>query len=141
MSASLTRVIVSIGDDIDVLPTSDHLEALQLQAAVRRAFARPQIVLVAVPGADEMNFLLGEFLPDPGAVRSQDVLDLMHEQALAGRPALMPAQIFVCIELALPMKDADLATVVLDDATFAIRKLRNAGNENFGHRKSMARTA
>src|SRR6185312_4197548 len=97
MSASLScvRSRVSACNDIDILPAPDHVEAFQLQAAVRRAFTGLEIVIVAVPRAHEMNFILGETLALPGPVGREHVLDLVHDDAFAGGAALVHAQVLV----------------------------------------------
>src|SRR5581483_2145963 len=96
-------------------------------------FARLQVVFVAVPRADEMNFGIGKRLADPGAVGADYVLDLVHDQPFASRAALVHAEIFIGVESTLPVKHADLAPRVRDDAALAIGKLRGLGNKYFRH--------
>jgi hypothetical protein len=72
-------------------PAPHHLEAFQPQPAVGRALADLEIVFVAVPGAQKMDFMLGKLLPVPATVGPDHVLDLVHEEALAGRSALVQA--------------------------------------------------
>jgi hypothetical protein len=45
----------------------------------------------------------------------------------------MQAEIFIGVEPALPMKDADLAPGMGDDPALAIGKLRDFGDEHFRH--------
>src|SRR5262245_46769102 len=66
-------------------------------------------------------------------IRLEHVLNLMHEHALAGRPALMHAQILVGIELAAPAKHADLDVAVKHDAAAAVLERRGLAYGNFGH--------
>src|ERR1700732_61363 len=117
------------GNDIDVLAAPHHRKRLELQPPVRRAFAGHDVVFVAVPGADEMRLGLGEPLPVPGAVGPQHVLDLVHDDALARRAALMDAQVLVGVEAALPVEHADLDPVVGDDAPVAVGGLGGLGAE------------
>src|SRR4029077_17232179 len=65
--------------------------------------------------------------------RRKHVLDLMHEHALAGRPALMHAQILVRIELAAPAKHADLDVAVKHDAAAAVLEGRGLAHGHFCH--------
>src|SRR5690348_15548858 len=135
ISVSLGRAppVGSVGDDIDVLSAPNHFKALQPQIAVAGAFAGFQVIFVAVPGTHKMNFVVGEPLPMPGAVRTEHIFDLVHQHAFAGRSALMQAQVLVGIERALPMEHADLTAFVADDAPLAVGKLRDVGDEDFRH--------
>jgi hypothetical protein len=45
----------------------------------------------------------------------------------------MQAHILIGIEFALPMKHADLASRMADNAAFAVGELRGFGNEHFRH--------
>src|SRR5215470_5234192 len=137
MSTLLRRSFASMGisacDDIDVLPAPDDFKVFQLQLAIGDAFAGLEIILVAVPWADEVNFVTGKLLPDPTAIGAKDILDLVHDDAFAGRSALMDAQILVRVELALPVKHSDLATLVRHDTSFAVGKLRDFSDKQFRH--------
>src|SRR5215470_3260683 len=137
MSASLGRspkgAIASVCDDIDVLSAPNHVEPFQLQAPVGSTFAGREIIFVAVPGADEMHFIAGKLLPEPAAIRSDHVLDLVHHDALTSWPALMHTQVLVSIELAFPMEDADLAPAMGHNTAFALGKLRDLGDKYLRH--------
>src|SRR5215471_15423810 len=144
MSASLLSSVSSC-DDIDVLPAPDDVEAFEFQASIGGALAGFQVVFIAVPRADEMDVRLREFLPDPSAVRSEHILDLVHDDAFAGRPTLMHAEVLIGVELALPVEHANLAPLMADDAAFAVGELLGLGDKDFRHairplvqRKSMA---
>ena len=54
-------------------------------------------------------------------------------QALAGRAALVQAQVGIGVELALPVEHADVVGAVLDDLAIAVREIRNLGDKDFGH--------
>src|SRR5690242_17615896 len=98
MSVSLGRAIASVCDDIDILPAPDHDEAFQLQASVGSTFTCRDIILVAMPGADEMHFIAGKLLPEPAAIRADHVLDLVHHEAFTSRSALMHTEVLVSVE-------------------------------------------
>src|SRR5476649_2200167 len=120
ISASLMRASASTCNDIDILPAPEHRKAFQFQLTVGGAFAGFQIVFVAMPRADEMNFISRKLLPAPGPVGSNHILDLVHHHAFAGRSALMHAQVLIGVEFPLPMEHADFARPVTHDAAFAI---------------------
>src|SRR5262249_42409999 len=82
-------------DDIDVVPLLQHLVLPQLQFAVGHAFAGLHVVLVAVPGTDEMHLGVGEKEPARRLVRHEPLFDLRDREPLAGRPALVEAEIAV----------------------------------------------
>src|SRR6516162_5364534 len=106
---SRARVIVTAsGDDIDVLAPAHHVERLELEMPVGHAFAGRDVVFVAVPRAHEVCLGVGEFVPMPGTVGAEHVLDLVHDDALARGAALMDAEILVGVILALPVEHADL---------------------------------
>src|SRR4051794_18736338 len=129
------------GADIDVFPAPHDVERLEPQPPVRRALAGFQIVLVAMPGADEMNFV-GKLLAMPGAVGAKHILDLVHDDAIARRAALVHAEILVGVEFSLPAEHADLEPVMLDDAAIAVGQLGGFGDEDFPHlRASLLATA
>src|SRR6266852_2317637 len=111
-SPAMTSCGRGLVDDIDVLAAAEHLKGLEAQPPVRRALAGLEVVLVAVPRADEVHLVGREPVPVPGAVGRQHVLDLVHDDALAGRPALMNAQVLVGVEPPLPVEHADLDAVM-----------------------------
>jgi hypothetical protein len=86
-----------------------------------------------VPRADEVDLGVGECLADHGLVGSKHVLDLVHDQALAGRAALVQAQVRIGVTRAMPVQHADVVGAVPDDAPLAVGELRNLGDEDFSH--------
>src|SRR5262249_8938343 len=105
----------------------------EAQIAVARALAGLDVVLVAVPGAHEVRLVGGETLAEPGLVGPEHILDLVHDHAFAARPALAQAEILIGVELALPMKHADLAAIVKHDAAVAFGKVFYLLDEHFRH--------
>src|ERR1700704_4423236 len=87
--------IAALRDDIDLVSLLHHLVAPQLELAVGDAFAGLDVVLVAVPRADEMRLGVGEVEPLRGPVGHDALFDLGDDQSLAGRAALMQAIIAV----------------------------------------------
>src|SRR5262245_56740856 len=116
LSRSPAGARASTCDDINVLPAPHDVEALELQASIRGAFAGGEIIFVAMPGADEMNFFGCKFLTEPGAVGADDVFHLVDHEAFTSRSALVHAKVLIGVELALPMEDADFAALVDRDA-------------------------
>src|SRR4029077_3601060 len=90
------------GDDVEIGAASHDLIGLQAQRAFACAFAVLDVVFVAVPGADEVRLVGGELLPEPGLVRPEHVLDLVHDHAFAAGAALVQSGIVIGVELALP---------------------------------------
>src|SRR5262245_43643038 len=84
----------SSGDDKNVVAAPHDVEFLQLEPPVADAFAGLELVLVAVPRADEM-YLVGEDLPLIGAVGGDHVGHAVDHDALAGRSAGMDAIVAV----------------------------------------------
>jgi len=72
-----------------------------------------------------------KFLAQPTAIGTDHVIDLVHHDAFAGRPALMNAQVLISIELALPMENTDFSPIVSHNAAFAIRKFCGFGDKYF----------
>ena len=72
----------------------------------------------------------------PGAVRRQHVLDLVHDHALAGRSALVGAEILIGVEPALPVKHADL-----DVTCVTMRRSPSGSSDNFATNTSVTRTS
>src|ERR1700730_12190686 len=120
------------GDDENVVAAPDHLEPLQSQPPVADAFAGFELVLVAVPGTDEMP-LVGERLPLIAAVRRDHVDHPVDHQALAGRPAGMDAVVAVGEIVAVLVEHADLRLPGDDDAPVAVPHFRRLGDEAFRH--------
>src|ERR1700736_1365067 len=130
MSPSL---IASAGEDIDVFPAPHDVEGFEPQPPVGRALAGLQVVFVAMPGADEMNLVRREFLAMPASVGTENVLDLVHDDALARRAALMHAEILVGVKFSLPAKDANLEPIMRHDAALTIRQFGGFGDKDFPH--------
>src|SRR5665213_2044623 len=81
--------------DVDAAFALDHGEALQPQPLVGGALAALELVFVAVPGTDDMHLALIEALTEQRLVGAEHVLHLRQHYALAGRSALMDAQIAI----------------------------------------------
>src|SRR5262249_61747380 len=90
--------VATSGNDIDVLAAAHDRKRFELEAAVRRAFAGHDIVLIAVPGAHEMRLGRGKPLAVPGAVRAEHVLDLVPDDGLARGAGLVDGLVVVCVE-------------------------------------------
>src|SRR5262245_19347313 len=84
--AGLLRVfaVALLRDDIDVVSPLHDLVAAQLELAVGDAFAGLDVVLVAVPRADEVRLGVGEVEALRGLVGQDPLFDLGDDQALAG---------------------------------------------------------
>ena len=113
-------------------PRSNHVEFLQLELAIADTDAGFQLVLVAVPRADEMHFV-GERLPLIGAVGADDVEHLVDHQALAGRAAGVDAVIAVGVIGAVLVEHADFLLAGADDTPVAVRQFGHFGDEPFCH--------
>src|ERR1700722_15577415 len=87
--------VAALRDDIDLIPLLHHLVAAQLELAVGDAFAGLDVVLVAVPRADEVRLGVGEIHALRGLVGHDPLFDLGDDQPLAGRAALVQAVIAV----------------------------------------------
>src|SRR6202034_3460906 len=79
----------SLGEDINVVSLADDLILFQFQPAIARAFPGFDIVFHAMPGTDEVHFVLGEIESHRGLIRTQAFLDLGDGQTLAGGAALV----------------------------------------------------
>src|SRR3954447_1948636 len=128
-----SMTLSSAGDDEEIGTAAHDLIGFQAQRAVACAFARFDVVFVAVPGADEVRLVGGELLPEPSLVRPQHVLDLVHDHAFAAGAALVQAQIVIGVELALPVEHPDLAAVMKHDAAVAFGKVLDLLDEHFRH--------
>src|SRR5215211_1596774 len=122
-----------LGDDIDIIPLLDHLVLAQFEPAVADELAGPEVVFVAVPGTHEVHLAVGEVEPARGLVRHDPLFHLGNDQAFAGGPALMQADIAVGIELAVVPEHADLAISGEDDAALAIVDFRSLTDKLLGH--------
>src|SRR5580658_1722480 len=113
-----------LGDDIKVFSLLHRLVLLQLHLAIADALAGLHVVFHAVPGADEVHFVLGEEQAHGGLVGAQPLLDLGDGQAFAGRAALMQAEIAVSEEFALMAEHADLVVANEHDPAVAVLEFR-----------------
>src|SRR5262245_51613364 len=125
--------VAALRDDINVVSPLHDLVAAQLELAVGDAFAGLDVVLVAVPRADEVRLGVGEVEALRGLVGHDPLFDLGDDQALAGRAALMQAVIAVGVELAAVPEHADLGIAHEHDAAVAVLELGCLANELLGH--------
>src|SRR5208282_6657561 len=82
-----------IGDDKHLAAALHDRIAAQPEPPVADAFAGRQMIFITMPGADDMHVCVGELLPHEGAVGGEDILDLVHENPLANRAALMHTEV------------------------------------------------
>src|SRR5215475_3678109 len=138
-NTSLACLSVSAGrsstsdDDIDASLALHHLEALQPQARVRRAFTSEQLVFPAVPGAHDVRIIVVIGLTDIRLVRREQLDHLALNHALAGGAALMQAMVAVGIVRTGVPVDADLEPILTHDADVPIAHLNIVANENLAH--------
>src|SRR5262249_16468216 len=125
--------VAVLRDDIYVVSTLHDLVAAQLELAVGDALAGLDVILVAVPRADEVRLGVGEVEALRGLVGHDPLFDLGDDQALAGRAALVQAVIAVGVELAAVPEHADLGTADEHDAAVAVLELGCLANELLGH--------
>src|ERR1700686_4533284 len=131
--AFATIFAARLGDDIKILAFLHGLVLFQLHLAVADALAGLHVVFHAVPRADEVHLVFGEEQPHRGLVGTQPLLDLGDGQALAGRAALVQAEIAVGVEFALMAEHADLVVANEDDAAISVLELRKLCDELFRH--------
>src|SRR5215472_5356791 len=125
--------VAALRDDINVVSLLHHLVAPQLEPAVGDAFAGLDVVLVAVPGADEVGLGVREVEALRGLVGHDALFDLGDDQPLAGRAALVQAVIAVGVEFAAVLEHADLGVAHEHDPAVAVLELRRLANELLGH--------
>src|SRR5215467_1107392 len=116
----------------DVVAAPHHLVFAQLEPAVGGALAGLDVVLVAVPRADEMQ-LVGEGLALVGAVGPDDVDHLVDQDSLAGGSAGVQAVVAVGVIVAVLEEHADLVLAGNDNATVAVLELGGLGDKALGH--------
>src|SRR5579862_8478006 len=129
--AFATIFAARLGDDIQILALLHGLVFLQLHLAVADALAGLHVVFHAVPRTDEVHFVFGEEQAHRGLVGAQPLLDLGDGQALAGRAALVQAEIRVSVEFAFVLEDADLVIADEDDAPIAVLEFGKFRDELF----------
>src|SRR5580704_2088112 len=122
-----------LGDDIKILAFLHRLVLFQLHLAVADALAGLHVVFHAVPRADKVHLVFGEEQAHRGLVGAQPLLDLGDGQALAGRAALVQAEIAVGVEFALVPEHADLVVAHKDDPPIAVLEFRKLCDELFRH--------
>src|SRR5260221_9795329 len=83
--------------DINLVPFLDHFVFAQLELAVGDAFAGLEVILIAVPGAHEVEFGIGEIQALRGFIGHDALFDLGDGETLEGRPALVRAVVEVCL--------------------------------------------
>ena len=86
-----------------------------------------------MPRADEVHFGLREVEALRCLVGTQPLLDLGDGEALAGRAALMQAEIAVGVELAFVAEDADLVLAGENDPAIAVLELSGLTDVLLGH--------
>src|SRR5258708_34489854 len=106
--------------DINLVPFLDHFVFTQLELAVGDAFAGLDVILIAVPGAHEVEFGLGEIQALRGLVGHDALFDFGDGEPLAGRSALVQAVVAIGIESAVFPEHADL--MVAEEHDTAVRK-------------------
>src|SRR5262245_40540763 len=133
--AGLLRVlaVALLRDDINVVSPLHDLVAAQLELAVGDALAGLDVVLVAVPRADEVRLGVGEVHALRGLVGHDPLFDLGDDQALAGRAALVEAVVAVGVKFAAVLEHADLGVADEYNAANAVLELGCLANDLFSH--------
>src|SRR5436190_4293105 len=98
------------------------LDAAQPRAGVAGVAPRAHVVLVAVPGADDVQ-LVGEVVAEAALLLVETLDDPVHQHALAHRPAGVRAAVLPGIEPAVQAEDPDLGAVHVDDDTAAFQNI------------------
>ena len=86
-----------------------------------------------MPGADDVHVVLIESLAEEDAAVADAVHHLRHAQPLAGRPALMRAEVTVGVVFVAMADDADFLGPDLDQPHAAFGDLAVFANQHFGH--------
>src|SRR5262249_16348990 len=121
--------VAVLRDDIHVVSALHSLVAAQLELAVGDALAGLDVVLVAVPRADEVGLGVGKVKALRGLVGHDPLFHLGDDQALAGRAALVQAVIAVGVEFAAVLEHTDLGVADEHDAAIAVLELGCLANE------------
>src|SRR5713101_6864803 len=119
--------------DINFVPLLDHFVFAQPELAIGDAFSGLDVVLIAVPGAHEVEFGIGEIQALRGLVGHDAFFHFGDRQPLAGRPALMQAVVAVSIKGAVFPEHTDLMVADEDDTAVAILELGNLADEFLIH--------
>src|SRR6266540_2695470 len=131
-ASSVSDQVVS-GDDIDLVSALLGLVPSEASAAVAGAAPGLDIVLPTVPGADDMDLVVGEPLAEEAVVLGEDRLDFADQDAFADRAAHVQAGVLERIEAAVSLEDDDLSTVGGDDPALLIVEVRHSAGKPFGH--------
>src|SRR5262249_6511916 len=125
--------VAALRDDINVIPFLHDLVLAQLHPAVGHALAGLHVVFHAVPRAHEVHLGVGEVEAARGLVGHDPLFDLGNRQSLAGRAALVQAEIAVGVVFALFLEYADLVLAHKNDAAVAVFHLRRLTDELLSH--------
>src|SRR3954462_5357093 len=90
------------------------LDAAQPRARLAGVAPRADVVLVAVPGADDVQ-LVGEVVAEAALLVVETLDDPVHQHALADRPAGVRAAVLPGVEPAVQAEDPDFRAVHVDD--------------------------
>src|SRR5215470_2244237 len=131
----VTLAAAVLRTDINLVPLLDHFVFAQPESAIGDAFAGLDVILIAVPGAHEVEFGVGEIQPLRGLIGHDALLHLCDRQPLAGRPALVQAVVAISIKSAVFPEDADLMIAEEHNTTVAILELGNFADKFFSHSK------
>src|SRR5215470_1048909 len=131
----VTLAAAVLRTDINLVPLLDHFVFAQPESAIGDAFAGLDVVLIAVPGAHEVEFGIGEIQALRGPIGHDALFDFGDGEPLAGRSALVQAVVAVCIKSAVFPKHTDLMVAEEHDTAVAILELGNLTNEFFSHSK------
>src|SRR6266852_7920045 len=121
--------------DINLVPLLDHFVFAQLELAIGDAFAGLDVVLIAVPGAYEVEFGIREIQALRGLVGHDAFFHFGDGQPLTGRSALVQAVVAVSIKGTVFAEHTDLMVADEHDTTVAILELGNLADKSFSHSK------
>src|SRR5260221_8790140 len=119
--------------DIDLAAPFDDIVLLQAMPVVDDMAAVFQMKLPAMPRADDVHVGFVEILTEENALLADLLDDLRHLQALAGRSALVRADIAIGVIGALGKDHADLDGPALHQAGAAFGDLAFLAHADFGH--------
>src|SRR5690606_19005062 len=91
------------------------------------------VVLVAVPGAHDVELGLGELLAQELTTLAQHGLDLADDRPLTHRTTGVRAVVLVREELALVLEDEDLTAVDLHALADVVREVLHTTHVDLGH--------
>jgi hypothetical protein len=92
-----------------------------------------EVILVAMPRANDVHVIFIEALTQEDAAFADDIHDLGQAEALTRRSALMGAQILVRVEATALMDHTDLKVVVVENPHLTICDLTSAADEMLTH--------